>query len=276
MGFVFHLATKTWKVFKRLQRSRLLGLSAEVAFYEMLAFFPFLLICLTLIKYLPASGLIQTGLSMLRAVSPPIAVNLMESWINQARHSANLSLISFGAIISLWVGSSGIASFQRAFLIIHGGELKKSLGRRIGIRLALTVMGAVALVMLLLFWVVWPLALQQMRKIGWYEDMAASWIEALARDAMGVTVLVVGLTSFYHALTPTHGTLKSRLPGACLATLLFLILSTGMSWYFRHVGTFQSIYGSLASLMVLMVWLQSINISILMGEAWNAEPHWGE
>lgn len=259
-------------IVQRIRGNRLVGLAAEITFYEVLAFFPFLILCLTVIRLLPVDGLILTGLSLLSALGPPHAVKMLGGWIEQAQSSSQVSLISFGALIALWVGSYGIASFQRAFSIINARERPQPLWFRIVVRLVLTAGGALALVVLLLFWVVWPMALRAMSRIGWQDfSVEAPTLGVWMGRGIGVAILVTGMVGLYGVLTPRRGSWRSHVPGAVLATGLFLVFSSALSLYFRMFGTFQTIYGSLASMMVLMVWLQTINISVLLGEEWNLE-----
>jgi membrane protein len=70
---------------------------------------------------------------------------------------------------------------------------------------------------------------------------------------------------------PGTRSLRRALPGGILAVGLWLLTSAGFAFYTSHAGTYNRLYGSLAGVVVFLVWLWVTNLSLLAGAQFNAE-----
>ncbi len=261
---------KTQNLVEYARGRRLVGLAAEIAFYEALAIFPFLMFCLALIGLLPKEGLVQAGLSMLDEIGPPSAVSLISSWVELVRRGASVPLMSLGAIAGLWIGSNGVGAFQRAFANVDPNKHRQPVWKQVGQQVYLTLLGAFLLIAVLVFWVVWPAVLAWVLQMVGATKTVPTML-GLVRTPLVFLLVVGGLLLFYQALAPHPGGWRAHLPGSVLATSFFWTFSYGFSYYIRHLSLFETIYGSLAAVMILLIWLQALNLSILLGEGWNAQ-----
>ena len=122
-----------------------------------------------------------------------------------------------------------------AFILILTGEAAAALGRMLGMATAAG-----------LVWsgLKWPLLL------------------AIA----AVLVLIV-----FRNGPPGTRSLRRALPGGILAVALWMLTSAGFAFYTSHAGTYNRLYGSLAGIVVFLVWLWVTNLSLLAGAQFNAE-----
>jgi len=78
------------------------------------------------------------------------------------------------------------------------------------------------------------------------------------------------LTVIYWVARPKEKSLRHVLPGAMLATLLWWLVNVLFGVYVRRVP-YSMIYGGLAAVIGLLIWLQISAVIVFLGAAWNAE-----
>lgn len=246
---------------------RLVGLSAEIAFYEFLAIFPFLIFCVNGIALLPSEGLLMMYLP---AVAPAPAVTLVQSWFDSIQESSGLALLSLSALGTVWAASAGVGSFIEAFAVINRATTRAGLVRRTVTRVAFTVIGAILFFGALFLWGAAPwLASYLFEETGFWDVWEGIW--TILRLPMAATLVVGAMMIFYHFLGLSGRPFRSHWPGAVLCAIVFWGATSIFSLYVRYVANFNATYGSLGAIVLLLMWLQTFNFSILVGEFWNAQ-----
>ena len=85
-----------------------------------------------------------------------------------------------------------------------------------------------------------------------------------------ILLAMISLTIIYRVARPKETSLRSVLPGAMVATLLWWVTDIGFGFYVRKVP-YSVVYGGLAAVIGLLIWMQLSAVIILLGAAWNAE-----
>ena len=85
-----------------------------------------------------------------------------------------------------------------------------------------------------------------------------------------ILLAMVSLTVIYRVARPKESSLRNVLPGAMVATLLWWIADIGFGFYVRRVP-YNVVYGGLAAVIGLLIWMQLSTVIIFLGAAWNAE-----
>jgi membrane protein len=98
---------------------------------------------------------------------------------------------------------------------------------------------------------------------------AGAW-NTMKRTLLLGLVAVLVLVVFRAGPAGTRG-VRKRAPGGALAVLLWLAASLGFALYASHVDPYHRLYGSLARIVVLLVWLWMSNLALLVGAQFNAE-----
>jgi membrane protein len=88
--------------------------------------------------------------------------------------------------------------------------------------------------------------------------------------AIAILLAMTALTIIYRVARPHGGTLREVLPGAMIATLLWWLADVIFGFYVRRVP-YSVVYGGLAAVVGLMVWMYLSTMIVLFGAAWNAE-----
>ena len=91
-----------------------------------------------------------------------------------------------------------------------------------------------------------------------------------ARWSIGAATSVAVIALIYHLAIPRTQSWRRVLPGAILATILWFIATVLFGWYVTNYANYAVIYGSLAAVIALLVWLYIVSIVVLIGAEFNA------
>jgi membrane protein len=216
-------------------------------------------------------------------VLPPGTQELVLSRLKE--HSGRpVSLPVVAILLSLWAASGAMASlmegFQAAYRIPSGRSILKQRGMAIFLVL-ISAFPVIAASSLIIFGNRIEHALVYF--IGFEELSAplhALWRIGQYAVAFSATTLVTGLLYYFgtnHRPEPPNinavlGTRFMRVwPGAVLATTLWLISTAGFAWYVAHLANYNIFYGSLGTVIILLVWLYLLACITLIGCEFNAE-----
>ncbi|MFJ4922886.1 YihY/virulence factor BrkB family protein [Streptomyces sp. NPDC088725] len=245
--------------------------AAALTYYAVLAIFPALLVTVCCIGL---AGPEATGkfADQVTSLVPAQSQNLVHSVLEEMtkQRSAAWLLASFGTVGALWSASSYLGIFRRALHIMHGAVDHRPPWRTAP-RIALTACALLALLVTSAFTLVLTGeaagALGRMLGMGSAASLAWSGLKwPLLFALAAVLVLIV-----FRNGPPGTRRLRRALPGGFLAVALWLLTSAGFALYTSHAGTYNRLYGSLAGVIVFLVWLWVTNLSLLAGAQFNAE-----
>jgi membrane protein len=190
------------------------------------------------------------------------------------RSSAGILLV-VGILAALWSASGYIAAFMRAANAIwdveEGRPIWKTIPVRLGVTLVVVVLLAVSVFAVVL---TGGLADRVGRLVGLSSTFVTVW--DIAKWPVLVLVVALILAILYHA-TPNvrHPKFKWVTPGALIAVVIWIVVSAAFAFYVANFGSYDKTYGSLAAVIVFLVWLWLTNVAILFGAELNAEAERG-
>jgi membrane protein len=259
------LAVRTWR---ETNEDGILGHSAELAYYFLLALFPMLIFLISLVGFLP--GLQEAIFTGLAKFVPGDAMRLVSDTLSDVTRNRSRGLISFGILGALWAASGGVAAVMGALNAAYDAREERSFWKvrliAIGltIMLALLVVGGTTLVMFGDRFAAW-LASQ----LGLGTAFAVVW--GAAHYLLGFALLFLGLELIYYFGPNVEQDWKWVTPGAVFAVVSIVVASLLFSLYLRFAPDYSATYGSLGAVIVLMLWLYLMGAVILIGGEINAE-----
>ncbi|WP_314171506.1 YihY/virulence factor BrkB family protein [Streptomyces winkii] len=245
--------------------------AAALTYYAVLAIFPALLVTVSAVG-LAGSDATRELIARVTTVLPAQSGELMAGVLKDmaAQSTAAWLLAVFGTAGSLWSASSYLSVFRRALHSMHGVEDHRPVWRTVP-RIVLTALALLALLVSSVFVLV--LSGEVARTAGGLlgmDDFAAdAWNTTKWPLLLGLAAVLV-LLVFRAGPAGTRG-VRKRAPGGALAVLLWLASSSGFALYTSNVGTYHRLYGSLAGIVVFLVWLWMSNLALLAGAQFNAE-----
>jgi membrane protein len=264
-----------WAAVKRTVREfkvdNLKDWAAALTYYSVLSIFPALLVLISLVD-LAGRSTIQSLLDNLGQVAPGSVNQILESAIRnlqRTRGSAGV-LALVGLAAALWSASSYIAAFMRASNAIYdvpeGRPLWKTLPIRIGVTVIVMVLLAASAVAVV---VTGGLADRIGRLLGIGRTAVTIW--DVAKWPVLLLVVSFMFALLYWASPNARQGFRWVSPGGILAVVLWVVASVAFAIYVANFGSYNKTYGSLASVIIFLVWLWLSNTAILLGAELNAE-----
>lgn len=243
-------------------RDRVLSVAAGVAFYALLSVVPVLTAMISIFGLVAAPQEVPQMLASLGQVLPEEATVLLTEQATRIAGTASgtLSLTALvSIIIALWSANGGTKALIDALNVAYDVEDARGFLRLNLVALAFTLGGMVALVVLGTVGAALPAFVGE----GWL--LALRWPVILALLLLGLAVL------YRFAPNRPDAEWVWISPGAILAALGILLGTAGFSWYVGNFGSYGETYGSLAAVVILMLWIWLSTLAVLIGAELNAE-----
>jgi membrane protein len=244
--------------------------AAALTYYGVLALFPAVLVLVSILGLLGKSTT-QQVLSNLGQVAPGGVHTFLTNVVTQGKAGAAGVAGIIGIVIALWSASGYVAAFMRASNAIYdvdeGRPIWKTGPVRLLTTLALVIMLVIAAAIVVL---TGPIANQVGTAFG--IGHAAVLIWDIAKWPVLVVIVSVMFSLLYKASPNVRQpAFRWVSAGGILAVILWLIASGLFAVYVSFAGSYNKTYGSLATVIIFLVWLWISNIAILLGAEFNAE-----
>ncbi|MDS0139018.1 MULTISPECIES: YihY/virulence factor BrkB family protein [unclassified Amycolatopsis] len=271
------LSKRSWggalkRTFKQFNRDNLTDWAAALTYYGVLSLFPGIIV-LTAILGLLGPDKIQTVIDNINQVVPGQGKDILVGAIRELTGSRSLAgpLAIIGLLGALWSASGYIGAFMRASNAIYGMPEGRPVWKTIPLRIALTV-GIVVLLAACALGVVATGAVA--RRLGDLIGLGSTGVLVWEIAKWPVIALLASLAfALLYWVGPNVRLpgFKWLTPGGLLAVVLWVLASAGFALYVANFGSYNKTYGSLAGVIVFLVWLWISNLAILLGAELDAE-----
>lgn len=256
---------------KKLDDDELIALSAQLSYSFVLAFFPFLIFLMTVIGFLRLDS--QQVLIFLETLLPDEIYLLVHNIVRFVIDSREGSLLSLSLFLSIWSSSAGFRAVMRGLNKAYNVIDTRNYIIKIILSILYTI-GLVFLIVLMLILVVFGGILGDLF-VKFFVDyidvniVLNSWY--LMRYTFIITLMVtVFAIIYYYVPVVKNKKLSSVLPGAIFTTIGWIVISMGFTYYVNNLSNYSTLYGSIGTVIVLMIWLFLTSMIILLGGEINA------
>jgi len=251
--------------------------AAAIAFSFFLALFPLILFSFTLIPYLPIDQLDTKVLSLLSSTVPPSVYDLIESLVTDIVGRSHFGLLSFGFILAFVFATNGFKAIIGAFnTSIHIKE-GRTFWQMQWIALVLLVIVSIITLIAIALMTFYQIFINYFIELGYIKDnwvyyliIAGNWI---------IQVSLIYFTFSFIYFSAPHGKgarYKLFSAGATFATLLFVVSYLLFNYYAANFARYNALYGSIGTLILLMLWIYFIAFILLIGFELNASIKQGK
>ena len=257
------------RVWKNIGEDRVLLVAAGVTFYCLLAIFPAIAALVAIYGFFTDPASISAQVDKLSGVMPGGALDVIRNQMNMvASQGASKLGVAFiiGFFISLWSANAGIKSIFDALNLVYDEPEKRGLIRLNLVSLAFTVAAIVFILIAVACIAALPvIASSQLQG-------ATALIVRIVRWPILFVIIAVGLACVYR-YGPSRAEPQWRwiTSGSAFAAIAWIAVSIGFSWYAANFGSYNKTYGSLAAIVVFMMWLWLSIAVILIGAELDAE-----
>lgn len=242
--------------------------AASISFNLFVAFFPAMILLLSLIPFTPLET--DEVLAALDLIFPREAVALLEDSIEEFLAQRQGTLLSVGAVLLLYYASNSVNA-----VLVGFGESVHLRNRRPGwllfrgmsilLLLVLSILLGVSVLLVgfagdVLVWA---------EHRGWLMSDDIPYL-SLARWSLSTALIYASVSILYNVGLGAWRGWRLFSIGATMTTALIMLLALGFSWFIEQFSSYNRLFGSLGTLLVTLVWLNSSSSILLLGFELNA------
>lgn len=254
MQYIRHFSNK-------LKEHAVSAYAAQSAFFTILSLFPFVMLLMTLIRYLPYTE--EALVAIASEALPNVIGDYVVSLINEIYAQSSATVISITVIATIWAASKGILSLIQGFNSIYGiYETRGYIYLRIIASFYTVILAlAVALSLILLIF-----GNRLMAALTEFLPPLVSAIPTIIslRTIIALAVLFCFFLALYVFVPNRKSGILQEMPGAVFTTIGWVGFSYLYSFYIDNFANFNT-YGSLSTIVFLMLWLYFCMYIILIG-----------
>ena len=255
--------------YKGLVEGAITTRASSLAFNFFLAFFPSIIVLFTLIPYIPIDGFQEILMDILMNILPPstnqITLETLDDIINNQRGG----LLSLGFVLAIYFSTNGINSLIEAFnASYHISKTESILKQRflsLIITFTLTIM-LIITIALIIFGQFIINYLTEYQFISSHEKILFN----MAKWLILISMLFLGISTIFNLGPSLKNKWKTFSPGAIFSTVFIIVTSLGFTYYIDNFGQYNKIYGSIGTLIIILLLIYFNAIILLTGFEINA------
>ncbi len=254
---------------KRLSEGELQTRARSLAFSFFLALFPAIIFIFTLIPYIPIESFPERLLSLISDFLPANTYESARETIEDIILHQRGGLLSFGFLFALFISADGIMALMTWFNKSYHGKEQRSAWKVRLMAIALTITLALLVFLSIGLIVTTEFIFYYMEEnqilVNFMQIVlltVGKWIILLALCFSAISLL-------YYYGPSKHEKLKFISAGSSLATLLIVITSLGFNYFITNFGQYNKVYGSIGTLIVILIWLYINSFVLLVGYELN-------
>ena len=248
--------------------------AAALTYYAVLSIFPALIALVSIVGLVGDPATVTKSLTdIVSSVGPASAVDTFKGPIEGLTKSSGTAglLLIVGIATAIWTASGYVGAYMRASNVIYEVEEGRSFIKLRPLQMIVTLVLVLLLAIVLVAVVLTgPLASAVGSAVGIGSSAVTAWNIAKWPVLLAMVVVMIALLYYASPNAKLRG-VKSILPGAILAVIVWLVASAAFAFYVANFGSYNKTYGALGGVIVFLVWLWITNLAILFGTELNAE-----
>jgi len=244
--------------------------ASAVAFSLTLASFPAVIFLFTLIPYIPIADLDKQIMAVLKDVMPRGIYEDADQTIMDILSRPRKGVLSFGFIFAMIASTNGMMSLMRSFDMVFKHEETRGFLKIRGIAILLTLLLIIVLCVAIVLLIVGDAA---MNIVAEWHIIQDNWLISLlniSRYLVSFGALMLAISLIYR-FAPSRSLKYSFFnSGSVVASVLILAATYGFSYYLSKFSSYNKLYGSIGTMIALMIWYYLLALLIILGFEINA------
>ena len=260
LGFIIYFIIK-------INKDDIFALSAQLAYYLILSFFPFLIFLMTLIGFSELDSMEVVG--GLRSILPSTVYHLVYSTVVEILETQSTGLLGTSILLVIWSSSSAFRAVIKGLNKAYGIKENRTFIKRAFIAIMCT-FALVFVIILTLIMLVFGKLIGDLLVLYLPFESVIERIWNLLRYIVVIVVMICVFAAIYRYTPSKRIHWKNTFPGAIVCTLGWLTVSVGFAFYINNFGNYSRLYGSLGAVIVLITWLYLTSMLVIIGGEVNS------
>lgn len=255
------------RLVKGIGDADVLGLAAQLSYFFLLSLFPFLLFVVTLVGYLPLNEI--SVVDFISDYMPTEIASFINTNVSQLLSQQNGGLLSISIVGTLWSASNGLNAITKALNKAYRVEDTRFFLISRLIAVAMTIAMVLVIIISLLLPIFGEMiGIYLFSFVGLSDEFVPIWNSL--RWVVSSAAIFLVLLALYIFIPNIKVRLREVLWGALFATIGWQLISLAFSYYVNTLGNYSATYGSLGTVIILMIWFYISGIIIITGGVINA------
>jgi len=249
-----------------MQEDHVGAYAAQSAYFIMLSFIPFVLLLLTLIQY---TSITKSDIYTVAQVILPDSMDSFVIGIINEVYSKTAVTISISAIVAAWSAGKGFLALSNGMNSIYDVEKRKNY---IILRLRSALYTVIFIISIILTLLVLVFGNSIHQAVVTHLPLLAviTGVIINLKDVVSICFLTLVFAVLYKFVPNRKARLYSQAPGALFSSVCWYLFSIGFSLYVDYSPGFANMYGSLATIVMVMLWLYFCMYILLLGAEINS------
>jgi membrane protein len=238
--------------------------AGSIAFSFFIALFPFALFVLTLIPFVPIEGFQEDFMSFIFKVMPSReATEAVRHVLDDIANNKYGELLSFGFLLSIFLMTNGVNAILSGFEYTYHDIQTRTVIRQYFVSLGISLILAFLLLLTVVLIIIIEFIIRSMQEQGIVTDSInlLGWVQVLIL----IGLLLVSISLLYYFGTREGRNISFFSPGTILTVVLFVINFYIFKAYLEKFGQYNQLYGSIGTVLVIMLFIWLNSIILLLG-----------
>lgn len=255
--------------YKGLVEGAITTRASSLTFNFFLAFFPSILVLFTLIPFVPIEGFQDELFTLLSEILPTSTFDATKVIIDDIVNHEQAGLLSFTFILALYFSTNGVNAMITAFNATYHLKDKRTWWQLRLLSINLTIILALLLILTIVFQLFSVGFIDSLVNEGYMKQFSADVILHI-KELILVLVLFMGYSILFYFGPADKKGWKFLSIGSITSTTLSVISSLAFSYYVTNFAQYNKLYGSIGTLLVILLWMYFNSIILLLGFELNA------
>lgn len=251
----------------RLTENNGIEMAGYLAYLNIFSIFPFIFILMTMVSFIGESHTGVDFTNKILALTPSYLIEILKPHIDALLSGPPLGLFNFIFIGAIWTASSSVASLKQMFNKIYAvKDPPNYLFTRI--RSILQFISAVIIILAaMLVFIILPAILKYIETK--FHLKAPEIGHPIFRYLAITIVVILVISAIYNNLTNKKLSFRSTVPGAFIAFIIWYVSAKALTFYTTNFNQLNITYGSLATVIIVLIFFYLINFALLYGAEFN-------
>jgi membrane protein len=256
-----------WIAYDRFNRNDGWSMSGFIAFSGLLSIFPFLIFAATLTGILVGPDQSESIIEALFDIAPEYVALTLSPVVEEVLSKQSGEVLTLSALFAIWVASSAVEAFRIAFDRAYAVPDPRGFIHNRLLAIALVFLGAIVAALLGVTILFMPLILRFAEAVL---QMPIPAVATYTTSLFGVLVFITFLLVMHRVLPGRHIKTSRLWPGVIVTTILWVSAASAFSIYLSFTPTYTVTYGTLAGVIITLMFFYLTGLTIIFGAEVNA------